>query len=160
LIVQRQEVVMVKKFLFGLLILFAFGSGIGFFDLNAASEENAVNSRAENVQVDTRTDKAPEKKQILYKWHQSNLERHFQKHRAEFPEYKTAAEYGKGAVEFFSKPPKGTELKRRNNGDKLFYYEKRNIFGVSTKDGFIKTFFRPDKGKKYWQRQKGTRIAH
>ena len=42
---------------------------------------------------------------------------------------------------------------RRPNGDRLFYYEKDNYFGVTAKDGAVKTFFRPDRGVRYWNRQ-------
>ena len=144
---------MIKKILFVFFVLFLFGLNSSFFTLNAESSGDKVDRiTAENSHSKKKTLKAPEKK-VSFKWHQRNLERHFYKHRAEFPEYKTVQEYGNGAIKFFSDPPKGTEYKRRSNGDRLFYYEKNNFFGVTTKDGFIKTFFRPNRGRRYWNRQ-------
>ena len=45
------------------------------------------------------------------------------------------------------------KFKHRPNGDKLFYCEKNNFFGVATQGGIIKTFFRPNRGIRYWNRQ-------
>ena len=131
-----------------LLLLFLLGVGfwLGSLPLNAETSNGNIYSNTEK----------PGKKndrKITFQWHQRNLERHFNKHRAEFPEYKNFREYGEAAIKFFSDPPKGTLFKHRANGDRLFYYEKSNLFGVTTRDGYIKTFFRPNRGKRYWQRQ-------
>ena len=137
---------MIKKYLLGLLVFF-FTIGVGFADLNAG-EYNTKNKSGINQRVLKKTDK-----KIVFKWQRRNLERHFYKHRAEFPEYKTVKEYGDGAVKFFNKPPEGTKFKHRSNGDRLLYHEKNNFFGAATKDGIIKTFFRPNRGIRYWNRQ-------
>ncbi len=86
-------------------------------------------------------------------WHPANLTRHWEKHKAEFPNFKTEKEYGDYALNFFQYPPQGTLFKRNQNGDYLFYYQKFNIFGVTTKDGVPKTLFRPSAGINYWNRQ-------
>ena len=130
-----------------ILALFTFFIGTGI-DLNAQN----IESRSDN-KINRRVVKRSKKQLITFKWHRGNLERHYYKHRGEFPEYSTMQEYGNGAIEFFSNPPKGTKFKRRGNGDRLFYYEKNNFFGVTTKDEFIKTFFRPNRGIRYWNRQ-------
>ena len=88
------------------------------------------------------------------RWHQSNLERHWDKHKAEFPEFKTAKEYGDAALYFFSKPPQGTLTKvDRETGDKKYYHQTSNTFGVTTSQGIPKTMFRPSAGINYWRRQ-------
>lgn len=88
------------------------------------------------------------------RWHQSNLERHWEKHKAEFPEFKTVKEYGDAALYFFSKPPQGTLTKvDKETGDKKFYHQPSNTFGVTTSEGFPKTMFRPSAGINYWRRQ-------
>lgn len=121
--------------------------------LNFAPDSYAYSvSHKKNSSITYKTAKNSEKR-IVFKWHQNNLKRHFHKHRSEFPEYKTMADYEKGALNFFRDPPQGTQFKRRPNGDRLFYYEKSNFFGVTTRDGTIKTFFRPNRGKNYWKRQ-------
>lgn len=142
-----------KKYLLGLLVVFTCISSIGVWNLNAAAPRQNSSGIAKTNVNDGGKSFRSENKKIVFQWHQRNLERHFYKHRSEFPEYKTMQEYGQGAVDFFSKPPAGTKFKRRSNGDRLFYYEKKNMFGVTTGKGFIKTFFRPNNGRKYWNRQ-------
>ena len=90
---------------------------------------------------------------ITASWNPRNLETHWNKHRREFPEFKTAEEYGSAALRFFADPPEGTLKKFRKNGDRLYYHQKSNYFGVTTKDGTPKTFFRPNRGIRYWNRQ-------
>ena len=86
-------------------------------------------------------------------WHPANLTRHWEKHQKEFPNFKTEKEYGDFALKFFQYPPQGTLFKRNQAGDYLFYYQKWNVFGVTTKDGVPKTMFRPTQGINYWNRQ-------
>lgn len=86
-------------------------------------------------------------------WHKSNLERHWEKHHAEFPEFKSQEEYAEAAVNYFKKPPKEILTKRNDDGDYLFFHPPTKTFGVATEDGAIKTMFRPNAGIKYWERQ-------
>lgn len=88
-----------------------------------------------------------------FKWHRSNLERHWDKHQAEFPEFHSEQEYAIAALYFFEHPPKGTLTKTNSDGDKLFYHQNSNTFGVMTSDGTAKTMFRPSAGINYWKRQ-------
>lgn len=87
------------------------------------------------------------------RWHNSNLQRHWEKHRAEFPEYHSAEEYGEGTVDFVDNPPEGTLRKTTAEGDQMFYHPPSNRFAVVTADGNIKTCFKPDQGMRYWNRQ-------
>ena len=87
------------------------------------------------------------------RWHQSNLERHWEKHGSEFPEYHSAQEYGDAALKFFQNPPQGTLTKVRPDGEKLFYHPASNTFGVTAPDGTPKTLFRPSGRTNYWNRQ-------
>ncbi len=87
------------------------------------------------------------------RWHQSNLERHWEKHRAEFPEFHSAQEYGDAALNFFQNPPEGTLTKVRPDGEKLYYHPPSNTFGVTAPDGTPKTLFRPSGRMNYWNRQ-------
>ena len=87
------------------------------------------------------------------KWHRSNLERHWEKHQAEFPEFHNEQEYGVAALYFFEHPPKGTLTKTNGDGDRMFYHQDSNTFGVLTSDGTAKTMFRPSAGINYWRRQ-------
>lgn len=86
-------------------------------------------------------------------WAPANLQRHWEKHGAEFPEFQSAQEYGDFAMKFFQYPPAGTLTKVNEAGDRLYYYEKLNIFGVTTDKGVPKTMFKPNAGIRYWRRQ-------
>ncbi|MBR4674699.1 MAG: hypothetical protein IKP00_09555 [Victivallales bacterium] len=100
-------------------------------------------------------DNAPSKPAVVpqVRWHRSNLERHWEKHGAEFPEYHSAQEYGDGALRFFQNPPQGTLTKVRPNGEKLYYHPPSNTFGATAPDGTPKTLFRPSGRMNYWNRQ-------
>ena len=87
------------------------------------------------------------------RWHRSNLERHWEKHGAEFPEFHSAQEYGDAALNFFQNPPEGTLTKVRPDGEKLYYHPPSNTFGVTAPDGTPKTLFRPSGRMNYWNRQ-------
>lgn len=55
---------------------------------------------------------------------------------------------------FVSHPPKGTLTMTRNNGDKLLYDPKGNVFAVASRAGAPRTMFKPDEGMAYWEDQK------
>jgi hypothetical protein len=76
-----------------------------------------------------------------------NAFKHWRKHRAEFPEFQNAKQYVEGARRFFSRPPSGTLVKTRANGERVFYNPSSNTFGVQAADGTPMTLFRPDPSK-------------
>ncbi len=82
-----------------------------------------------------------------------NAVAHWEKHKAEFPEYDDAEAYIAGVHEFFSNPPPGTLKKRRRNGDQLQYHPESNTFAVRDRRGAPRTMFRPRNGMRYWNRQ-------
>ncbi len=81
------------------------------------------------------------------------LEAHFQKHAAEFG-YKSAAQYLRGAQKLIRGGP-GVVSFVRGNGDSLFYRAATNEFGVLSRQGVIRTYFKPVEGAQYWLRQVG-----
>jgi pyocin large subunit-like protein len=72
---------------------------------------------------------------------------HFKKHGVELPEYANATQYARGARDFVTNPPTGTLTKVRPNGDRLFYNQSTNTFGVQRSDGALRTMFKPDPAK-------------
>jgi len=82
-----------------------------------------------------------------------NAEEHWEKHGREFPEFHSAQEYEEGALHFVTNPPSGTLTKSRENGDTLYYDPATNTFAVKDRRGEPRTFFRPDSGRVYWDRQ-------
>ena len=160
---------MKKLKVIGLLVIMVIGFLNGWFAFNYAADHAEAKIRQlkgeEEAPVETITIEEVEKAEgehymqgtmrSVGEWTYDSLQRHYNKHKAEFPEYKSAGEYKSGSESFFIDPPQGTQIKIAPNGDKMYYHEKSNTFGVLTKWGTPKEFFRPNKGKNYWKRQKG-----
>jgi len=82
------------------------------------------------------------------------LNKHFIKHADEFAgKFRNADEYLKGAQNFFKRKSDEIVQYTRKNGDVVRYDTKNNTFGVASKDGTIKTFFKPDDGFDYLKNQ-------
>ncbi len=82
------------------------------------------------------------------------LERHFNKHKAEFG-YTSKNEYLQGAQNL-TQGGKDILTFTRQNGDTLFYNPNTNEFAVLAKDGqTIRTYFKPVDGMQYWLDQTG-----
>jgi filamentous hemagglutinin len=76
---------------------------------------------------------------------------HYKNHKKDFPNVQNAKQYVTFAKNFITKPPKGTLMKKRPNGDKLFYNPKSNTFAIKRK-GVPATIFKPRKGVEYWRK--------
>ncbi|MBO8172923.1 MAG: hypothetical protein H0Z33_13670 [Bacillaceae bacterium] len=62
----------------------------------------------------------------------------------------TKDQYLQGARNLVSSTPGGNILtKTRTNGDKLVYNKATNEFGVVSKDGVLRTYFKPKDGIDY-----------
>ena len=83
------------------------------------------------------------------------LTEHFEKHGSEFDgdfNYRTAKEYEKGASDVINNPDALFKYEAED-GDGVYYLEATNEFVILSKDGYIRTYFRPSKGKSYFDRQ-------
>ncbi len=83
------------------------------------------------------------------------LNQHFEKHGAEFDEdfgYKTAEEYEKGASDVINNK-EALHKTEAEDGDGVYYIEATNEFVILSTDGYIRTYFRPNGGKSYYDRQ-------
>nr|VFK42922.1 MAG: Protein of unknown function (DUF1020) [Candidatus Kentron sp. TC]VFK57280.1 MAG: Protein of unknown function (DUF1020) [Candidatus Kentron sp. TC] len=78
---------------------------------------------------------------------------HWKKHQKEFPTLQNAKQYVEAVHDFTAKPPKGTFIKTRKNGDKLFYDPNSNTFAIINERGAPRTMFKPKNGIKYWKSQ-------
>lgn len=82
---------------------------------------------------------------------EEKLEAHYQKHGGEFGGI-TRQEYLDMANDLIRRGDE-VETKTDEDGDTLFYDIEKNQFLVLARDGYIRTFFRPDDGIGYWNRQ-------
>ena len=47
----------------------------------------------------------------------------------------------------------GLHKTEKEDGDDVYYIEDTNEFVIVSKDGYLRTYFKPDKGKAYYDRQ-------
>ena len=79
------------------------------------------------------------------------LTEHFEKHGAEFS-YKTKEEYLKGANRVIASKDSLHKLEKED-GDDVYFLESTGEFVIVSKDGYIRTYFKPEDGIDYFNRQ-------
>lgn len=83
------------------------------------------------------------------------LNEHFEKHGSEFDgdfDYSSPKDYEKGASDVINNK-EALHKTEAEDGDGVYYIEDTNEFVILSKDGYIRTYFRPNGGKKYYDRQ-------
>ena len=88
--------------------------------------------------------------------------RHSADENAEYQFNRDGADFGAKSVDdfvakthaFVDRPPASALTLTRNNGDKLIYDPKANVFAVVSKEGAPRTMFKPRDGAAYWDEQK------
>lgn len=79
------------------------------------------------------------------------LQEHFERHGAQFG-YGSAEEYLAGANRVVASPEALHKLEAED-GDDVYYLESTNEFVIVSTDGYLRTYFKPDDGKAYFDRQ-------
>ncbi len=79
------------------------------------------------------------------------LDEHFEKHGDEF-DYADADEYENGASAVIN-DPSALHKTEKDDGDDIYYLERTNELVIVSTDGYIRTYFRPDSGIKYYNKQ-------
>ena len=77
------------------------------------------------------------------------------KHGQEFADdfdYRTAKDYEKGASDVINNS-EALHKTEAEDGDGVYYIEATNEFVILSTDGYIRTYFRPNGGKSYYDRQ-------
>ncbi len=81
----------------------------------------------------------------------SLLEEHYEKHGVEMG-FATAEEYEQAAIKAATNPSALHKYEKEDN-DHVYYVEDTNEFVIVSKDGYIRTYFNPDDGIAYFNRQ-------
>ena len=120
---------------------------------DTVSQEQPAETQQEPEAIPTETAvQATAPAELKYKFKKSEyLTEHFQKHGAEFP-YATEDEYLAGANHVIENPNALHKLEAED-GDDVYYVESTNEFVIVSTDGYIRTYFRPDSGIDYFNRQ-------
>lgn len=79
------------------------------------------------------------------------LESHYEKHGKEMG-FSSSKEYEMSASDVVNNPESLHKIEKED-GDDVYYKENTNEFVVVSTDGYIRTYFNPDSGKKYFDRQ-------
>lgn len=118
------------------------------------SEATSVTTTATTTAIESEpVESTPE--QVWYEFrYEDYLVQHFDKHGEEFDGfgYETAEDYLEGANRVINDPAALTKTEKED-GDYIFYLEDSNEFVVLSKDGYIRTYFRPNAGIDYFNRQ-------
>ena len=98
-----------------------------------------------------------EQKQVVvdyqeYHFRSENLlESHYEKHGKDMG-FVSSEEYEMDASDVVNNP-ESLHKTEKEDGDDVYYKEDTNEFVVVSTDGYIRTYFNPDSGKKYFDRQ-------
>ena len=79
------------------------------------------------------------------------LESHYEKHGKEMG-FSSSKEYEMSASDVVNNP-ESLHKTEKEDGDDVYYKEDTNEFVVVSTDGYIRTYFNPDSGKKYFDMQ-------
>lgn len=79
------------------------------------------------------------------------LEQHYQKHGIDMG-FASAEEYEKAAAAV-PRNPDALHKTEAEDGDDVYYIESTNEFVIVSTDGFLRTYFNPDRGIDYFNRQ-------
>ena len=92
------------------------------------------------------------KPEVTYKFRSKRLlDEHYEKHGIEMG-FATKDDYVAAANKVINNPDSLHKLEKED-GDDVYYLEETNEFVVVSTDGFIRTYFCPDSGKKYFDKQ-------
>ncbi|MCQ2465265.1 MAG: hypothetical protein MJ095_06760 [Oscillospiraceae bacterium] len=79
------------------------------------------------------------------------LSDHYKKHGVEMG-FDSAESYEQAASDVINSP-EALHKKEKEDNDEVYYIEETNEFAVLSSDGYLRTYFYPDRGKAYYDRQ-------
>lgn len=117
----------------------------------SAVQNNKLNSSnlSEQENIDSDKDK---NRAVCYRFRNSkDLKDHFKKHGAEFG-YENKEQYLEGANKVINSSDALHKLEKEDNDD-VYYLESSNEFVIVSVNGYIRTYFKPNDGIEYYNRQ-------
>jgi|GEM_PF-244874 len=125
----------------------------------ATTERTTVATTEKTTEATTTVETTTTKRDVFSSGTQfrnkDRFEEHYQKHvinQAEFGDI-TKEEYLALAQELVDTPGSQVLTKNNDDGDTLFYDPDTNSFAVVSGDGYLRTFFKPSAGQKYFDKQ-------
>lgn len=142
-----------KIFLAFLLALTTVFAACACSILELLPDETVVLESAETVdaqQEDERPDEIPDAAEYCFR-NEKLLNQHYEKHGIEMG-FASAEAYEKSASDVINNP-NALHKTEAEDGDFVYYIESTNEFVVLSKDGYIRTYFLPDSGIRYYEKQ-------
>ena len=129
-------------------------------EVSATEESKAVTTEKEIEEVPVApsedivaTEAEDNSSEYFYSFRTKELyDSHYEKHKNEFGKI-TKKEYLEMANSLINRQSDSVENKYDEDGDYMYYDVSTNEFLVLSKDGYIRTFFKPSAGIEYWNRQ-------
>jgi len=117
-------------------------------EITSEKTEEITSEKTEEIT----SEKTEEPKVKKYKFRSKKLrDQHYEKHGKDMG-FDTAEAYVSAANDVISDPSSLYKIEKED-GDDVYYRERDNAFVVVSKDGYLRTFFYPDRGKKYFDSQ-------
>lgn len=113
--------------------------------------QNLPETGADSCPESEKTGEDTDNSYILIFRNAKMLDEHFQKHGMEMG-FSSAEEYQAAAAAVVNNPDSLHKLEAED-GDDVYYLESTNEFVIVSTDGYIRTYFKPDDGIEYYNRQ-------
>ncbi|MCR5802119.1 MAG: hypothetical protein K6G57_07310 [Lachnospiraceae bacterium] len=128
-------------------------SFVSFFnDVYYSGEDNKNDQVADqDISAEEKTETKSESASDISFRNENLLNQHYEKHGIEMG-FASAADYEAAAAAVVSNP-NALHKTEKEDGDDVYYVEATNEFVVVSTDGYIRTYFLPDSGKKYYDKQ-------
>ncbi len=129
-------------------------------EITVTSKPETTTKKQETSKPETTTSKKPEtskpessKEEVFYYFRNQGLyDSHYEKHGHEFGNI-TKEEYLQKANDLINSDSPDILTKYEDDGDFMYFNKKTDEFLVLAPDGYIRTYFIPDDGIDYWNRQ-------
>ncbi|MBR0138792.1 MAG: hypothetical protein IJM17_00730 [Firmicutes bacterium] len=115
------------------------------------SEQKPEEKPAEQTVTEPPKEEKPAEEVKVYFRSKKLLEQHYEKHGKEMG-FASAEEYEAAACAVVN-DPRALHKTEKEDGDDVYYIEETNEFVVVSVDGYIRTYFLPSSGKKYYDKQ-------
>ena len=112
------------------------------------SDNSVISTQSTTQNVSTTEQNA----QTIYKFrNQDLLEQHYKKHGIDMG-FSSPEEYEKAAAAVPNNP-NALHKTEKEDGDDVYYVESTNEFVIVSTDGYLRTYFNPDRGIDYYNKQ-------
>ncbi|MBP3922346.1 MAG: hypothetical protein J6D27_05205 [Ruminiclostridium sp.] len=117
------------------------------------SVDSSVNENSSETEITVTSKPESSKEEVFYYFRNQGLyDSHYEKHGHEFGNI-TKEEYLQKANDLINSDSPDVLTKYEDDGDFMYFDKKSGEFLVLSPDGYIRTFFIPDDGIDYWNRQ-------